>query len=296
MWAVSQLDFQNPSISQKATGSLGFALPHHWFVAHLNRGPLLFRRETHRLLAEDSGDAPFLAEPCPLVCLSRRVLALARLWHDWNARGYAERGEGAAARTRGPSQQSQPPARRSRGAQCAPQSPSVLRPALAPCPDTRAFPSPSRAGWGEESSDPASAGGYRETEREKCLPREPLSVGPPRPLFSVFLPVPGWRLRGRGERKRRGRSGSARGMQRRGRALGFRACSGRPGVPAAPAARAPGRRRGAGAAACHPLARRPWCVLSPVGGGRRTCSGLDVDGRAARSGKSLIKPQLDRPD
>lgn len=75
-------------------------------------------------------------------------------------------------------------------------------------------------------------------KEKKSLPRAPLSVGPPRPPLPVSRPVTGRRIRDRGGRKRRGRG--------RGRALGFRPRAPRPGVPEAPAARAPGGRRGVG--------------------------------------------------
>lgn len=65
----------------------------------------------------------------------------------------------------------------------------------------------------------------------------------------------------------------------------------------APAARDRGKRHRAGAAGLATYsARWPRLVLSPVGGGRRTCSGPNVDCRAARGGKCLIKPQLCLPD
>lgn len=244
--------------------------------------------------------APFFPVASLSVCSRRPGLgpAVARLecagvrgaGRGRGARGAGSPGGCTAARRRGPGKQSSSVS--GPGVRSVPRSP----PSLAPCPDTRAVPSPSQAGWGA-GPPTRRVPEDRETEREKCLPGQPLSLGPPRPPFPVFLPVTRPRLRGRGGRKRRGRSGSGRGVQRRGRALGFLACWGRPGVPAAPAAWDPCKRHPAGAAGLvTPSARWPWLVLSPVGGGRRTCSGPNVDCRAARGGKCLIKPQLCRPD
>lgn len=90
-----------------------------------------------------------------------------------------------------------------------------------------------------------------------------------------------------------GRSGSGRGARRRGPALGFRPGSRRPGCPRPQqlGLRVGGAGRGGPG---HPLrsqpAARPLARRREEGGG----GSLDVDDRAARDGKCLIKTQLGR--
>lgn len=84
------------------------------------------------------------------------------------APGAGSPGGCAAARRRGPGKQSSSVS--GRGVRSVPRSPpSVLSPALASCPDTRAVPSPSQAGWGAGSPDPESAGGSRNGTRKMSL-------------------------------------------------------------------------------------------------------------------------------
>lgn len=125
------------------------------------------------------------------------------------------------------------------GARCAPLPPSALSSARAPrrgadpcCPIRVA-----------ETPGPEGGQGSRSGKRKKSPPGTP-ERRPATPPLPVSRPVTRRRLRDRGRRKRRGRgrgrAGGRRGARRRGRALEFLPSARRPGVPQAPAARAPG--------------------------------------------------------
>lgn len=86
-------------------------------------------------------------------------------------RGRGARGAGSpvGARRRGEEDQANSPNRRrvgSRGAECALKPPIRPPPGPGPCPDTRAVPSPSQAGWGAGPPVPESARGSRNGTRK----------------------------------------------------------------------------------------------------------------------------------
>lgn len=259
------------------------------------------RRPTGRPFPSCALPPSFPSRPC---LRAAGVPAWARLWHDWNARGYAERGEGVGrgapaprvgARRRGAEEQANSPLLfRVRGCGLCPEVPHPCSAPPWPLPRHPCSPNPVAGRVGRGAPDPGSAGGPRNGPR-KMSPGEPLSVGPPRPPLPVFLPVTRPRPRGRGagsDGGGPGRGGGCRGGAERSGFWRLRAAGG----PRGPSSVGPVSAAPAGAAGlATPSARWPRLVLSPVGGGRRACSGPHADCRAARGGKCLIKPPRGRP-
>ncbi|KAL4676656.1 hypothetical protein H8959_010801 [Pygathrix nigripes] len=232
------------------------------------------RRPSHHCVLPSSD----FSEGCPAVCPAASR-ALGRLRHDRNAQEDAGRGREGKDAVHGGDPGRAGLAWALVGA--------ALSPARAPRPDTRSPASgppvvaiPSRAGWGAQL--PALGGPEdRETEREKSLRRAPGRQGPPRlPSRLVQSPTCG--------------SGAAReeapGGARRGRALGARPRSRLRGFPW-PQQRGLCGGGGGAASQTSSFPGRPAAPVPREAGGRRTRPGLDVDYRAARDGKRLIKPR-----
>lgn len=158
--------------------------------------------------------------------------------------------------------------------------------ALVPAATHVRCPSRSPAGWGVQPSTRELPRSDKRKTRKSARRAPGAQSRPALPSQLLVQSPAGGSGTGRG-RKRRGRSGPGRGARRRGPALGFRPGSRRPGC------QRPQQRglRVGGAGRCgpgHPLrarpAERPLTRRREEGGG-----GLDVDDRAARDGKCLIK-------
>lgn len=218
------------------------------------------------------------SEGCPAVCPAVSQ-ALARLRHDRNARedaghggdlrhggnpgraglAWALVGAGRGGARPGP----RPPPRHSQPRLRTPGSCHPLAGRVG-----RAAPSPGRSR------------GSRNGKRKKSAPSA-WQAGPAPPPFPAG-PVTDLRLRGR--------EGGGAGGARRGRALGTRPGSRLRGFPW-PQQRGLCGGGGGAASRTSSFPERPAAPVPREAGGRRTRPSLDVDYRAARDGKRLIKPR-----